>query len=44
VELDLTLKDEKPAPYVMTLRKYELQREGPRAISRWVVQEIKPRT
>jgi hypothetical protein len=44
VELDLTVKDEKPAPYVMTLRKYELQREGPRAISRWVVQDLKPRT
>jgi hypothetical protein len=43
VELDLTLKDEQPAPYVMTLRKYELQREGPRSISRWVVQDIKPR-
>lgn len=44
VDLDLTMKDEKPAPYVMTLRKYELQREGPRAISRWVVQDLKPRT
>lgn len=44
VDLDLTLKDEQPAPYVMTLRKYELQREGPRAISRWVVQDLKPRT
>ena len=44
VDLDLTLKDEKPAPYVMTLRKYELQREGPRSISRWVVQDLKPRT
>lgn len=44
VELDLTMKDEQPAPYVMTLRKYELQREGPRAISRWVVQDLKPRT
>lgn len=43
VEMDLTIKDQPPAPYVMTLRKYELQREGPRAISRWVVQEIKPR-
>jgi hypothetical protein len=44
VELDLTLKDEKPAPYVMTLRRYELKREGPRSVSRWVVQDIKPRT
>jgi hypothetical protein len=44
VDVDLTMKDEKPAPYTMTLRKYELQREGPRAISRWVVQDIKPRT
>ena len=37
VDLDLTMKDEKPAPYVMTLRQYELQREGPRSVSRWVV-------
>jgi nucleotide-binding universal stress UspA family protein len=44
VELDLTLKDEQPAPYVMTLRRYELKREGPRAVSRWVVQDLKPRT
>ncbi|MET0554488.1 MAG: hypothetical protein ABW221_15700 [Vicinamibacteria bacterium] len=44
VDLDLTMKDEKPAPYVMTLRKYELQREGPRSVSRWVVADLKPRS
>jgi hypothetical protein len=44
VEIDLTIKDEKPAPYVMTLRKYELQREGPRSVSRWVVADLKPRS
>jgi hypothetical protein len=33
-------------PYVMTLRKYELKREagGPRPISRWVVQDLKPKS
>jgi hypothetical protein len=44
VDVDLSMKDEKPAPYVMTLRRYELQREGPRSVSRWVVTDIKPRS
>jgi hypothetical protein len=43
VEVDITVKDEKPQPYVMTLRKYELQREGPRVNARWVVQAIQPK-
>lgn len=43
VDVDVTLKDEKPAPYVITLRKYELQREG-RNTSRWTIQDIRPRT
>jgi hypothetical protein len=43
VEVDVTLKDEKPQAYVMTLRKYELQREGPRVNARWVVQAIQPK-
>jgi hypothetical protein len=43
VEVDVTVKDEKPQAYVMTLRKYELQREGPRVVSRWVVQNIQPK-
>jgi hypothetical protein len=43
VEVDITVKDEKPQPYVMTLRKYELQREGPRVNARWVVQNIQPK-
>ena len=43
VEVDLTVKDEKPQPYVMTLRKYQLQREGPRLNARWVVQAIQPK-
>jgi hypothetical protein len=43
VEVDLTVKDEKPQAYVMTLRKYELQREGPRVNARWVVQALQPK-
>jgi hypothetical protein len=43
VEVDVTVKDEKPQAYVMTLRKYELQREGPRVNARWVVQAIQPK-
>lgn len=44
VELDLTLKDEKPQPYVMLLRKYDLVRPaGSKVMSRWVVYELNPR-
>jgi hypothetical protein len=43
VDVDITVKDEKPQSYVMTLRKYELQREGPRVNARWVVQAIQPK-
>jgi len=44
VELDLTLKDEKPQPYVMLLRKYDLVRPtGAKVMSRWVVYELNPR-
>jgi hypothetical protein len=43
VEVDVTVKDEKPQSYTMTLRKYELQREGPRVNARWVVQAIQPK-
>ena len=33
-------------PYVMTLRKYDLKREagGPRPMSRWIIQDLKPKT
>jgi hypothetical protein len=41
--VDITVKDEKPQPYVMTLRKYELKREGPRVNARWVVQALTPK-
>jgi hypothetical protein len=43
IELDLTVKGE-TKPYVMTLRKYELKRDGggPRVMSRWVIQDLKP--
>jgi len=44
LDLELTI-DGQVQPYVMTLRKYELERErgGPRTISRWVVQSLEPR-
>lgn len=43
IEVDLTVKGE-TKPYVMTLRKYELKRDGggPRVMSRWVIQDLKP--
>ena len=43
IDVDITVKDEKPQPFVMTLRKYELKREGPRVNARWVVQAITPK-
>jgi hypothetical protein len=45
IQVDLTIKGEDgPKPYMMTLRKYELKREGggPRVMSRWVVQGLQP--
>jgi hypothetical protein len=41
IEVDLTVKGE-TTPYVMTLRKYDLKREGggPRAMNRWVIQNL----
>jgi hypothetical protein len=43
IELDVTVKGV-TKPYVMTLRKYDLKREGggPRIISRWVIQNLQP--
>ena len=44
IELDLTI-DGQVKPYVMTVRKYEMkQGTGPRVVSRWVVQELQPKT
>jgi hypothetical protein len=44
IEVDLTI-DGQVRPYVMTVRKYEMKREsGPRVVSRWVVQELQPKT
>jgi DNA repair exonuclease SbcCD ATPase subunit len=45
IELDLTI-DGQTRPYVMTVRKYEMKREdaGPRVVSRWVVQNLTPKT
>jgi hypothetical protein len=42
VDVDLTI-DGKVVPYTMTLRKYELQREGPRIVSRWIVPRLQPK-
>jgi hypothetical protein len=43
IEVDLTIAGQ-VQPYVMTLRKYELKRDGggPRVMSRWVIQDLKP--
>lgn len=44
VDVDLTIQGQSQ-PYVMTLRKYELKRDGagPRVMSRWVIQNIQPK-
>jgi hypothetical protein len=44
VDLELTI-DGQPQPYVMTLRKYELEApdSATRMISRWVVQSLEPK-
>ena len=43
IGLDLTIGGQ-VQPYEMTVRKYEMKREsGPRVVSRWVVQELKPK-
>lgn len=44
LELLVTLKDGKPEPYVMSLRRYNLKREtGPRIVSRWVIYGLEPK-
>ena len=44
VDVDVTSKGQ-TKPYVMTLRRYELKREGgPRPNSRWVVADLKPKS
>jgi cobalamin-dependent methionine synthase I len=43
VDVDLTIAG-KVEPYTMTLRKYDLQREGPRIVSRWIVQGLQPKS
>jgi hypothetical protein len=43
IEIDLTIGGQ-VQPHVMTLRKYDLQREsGPRVMSRWVIQNLQPK-
>lgn len=43
LDLDLTV-DGQVKPYVMTLRKYDLESDGPRIVSRWVVQSLEPKS
>jgi hypothetical protein len=44
VDVDITSKGQ-TRPYVMTLRRYNLKRDqGPRVMSRWVVQDLKPKS
>lgn len=44
IELDLTIAGQ-VQPYVMKVRKYEMKRaSGPRVVSRWVVQELTPKS
>src|SRR5438477_121901 len=44
IEVDLTLGGQ-VQPYVMTLRKYDLKRDnGQRVMSRWVIQNLQPKS
>jgi hypothetical protein len=44
IEVDLTIGGQ-VTPYVMTLRKYDLKRDnGQRVMSRWVIQNLQPKT
>jgi hypothetical protein len=44
VDVEVTSNGQ-PRQYVMTLRRYDLKREqGARAMSRWVVQDLKPKS
>jgi hypothetical protein len=41
IAVDITI-DGQSQPYVMTLKKYEAKREGPRVVSRWMIQSLQP--
>ena len=41
VAVEVTI-DGQTQPYVMTLKRYDVKREGPRVVSRWMVQSIQP--
>lgn len=44
VDVEVTSNGQ-PKQYVMTLRKYELKRDqGPRPMSRWIIQDLKPKS
>jgi hypothetical protein len=39
--VDVTIEGQSQ-PYVMTLKRYEVKREGPRIQSRWIIQSLQP--
>jgi hypothetical protein len=41
IAVDITIEGQ-TQPYVMTLKKYEAKREGPRVVSRWMIQSLQP--
>lgn len=41
IAVDITIEGQ-TQPYVMTLKKYEVKREGPRVVSRWMIQSLQP--
>jgi len=41
IGVDITIEGQ-TQPYVITLKKYEVKREGPRVVSRWMIQSLQP--
>jgi hypothetical protein len=41
IAVDITIEGQ-TQPYVITLKKYEVKREGPRVVSRWMIQSLQP--
>jgi hypothetical protein len=41
IVVDVTIEGQ-PQPYVMTLKRYEVKRDGPRIQSRWIIQSLHP--
>jgi hypothetical protein len=42
IAVDITIEGQGSQPYVMTLKRYEVKREGPRIQSRWIIQSLQP--